>query len=206
MANKNKSDLDAFKKWLQSEKQVSRASSTVYASRVRKILSRMNELTQDDIDRVMKSLENDCFNAHMSCWRQFHEYCATKGITLPMATISRKKKRTTVEHELPELVTLALLQIMNSIHGFKPQLIVAIRWKNVQMNGDAPWYISDPGNPALTYHAPAEPMRILCDWANGPCAIEKERPLIPKAALSMVPMTKSIIKRSISGRKQNRLQ
>ena len=204
MANKNKSDMAAFKKWLVDTKMVSKASATVYASRVRKVLSRMDVLSREEIDRVMTELLNDSFHSHMSCWNHFSEYCLTKDIRLPNPTVTKASKKKQRDPELPELVTLALINIMEKCK-LKTQELVGFRWEHVEMRGDADWWIHDPYTSGLMYFAPSDAMRIICDWANGEIEIEKERPLIPRVALSMVPMSKSVIKRSISGRRRNRL-
>jgi len=206
MANKNKNDLAAFKKWLIDVRMVSKASATVYASRVRKILSKLETLTQDEIDRVMTSLLNDSFHSHMSCWNHFKEFCEDKGIHVPIPTVKKASRRSARDPELPDFVTLAVVQVLNDCPMLKPHLLVGMRWEHVVMKGEAPWWITDPTNPSYMYHVPANPMRIICDWANGLADIEKERPLIPRVALSMVPMSKAVIKRSISGRTRNRLQ
>ena len=205
MSNKNKTDLAEFKTWLQDIKMVSKSSSTVYASRVRKVLTRMETLHQDELDRVMETLIDDSFHSHMSCWNHFRDFCGGKGIELPSSTVKKTRKRSLRESDLPELVTLALLKVAESC-GLRPQIMVGLKWKDVQMRGEADWWIVDPLEPSLLYMAPSTPMRILCDWANGEIDIEKERPLVPRIALSMVPMSKSGIKRAISGRKRNRLQ
>lgn len=203
MSNRNRSDMAEFKLWLQQTKHVSKSSSTVYASRVRKVLSRLDSLTSQSLDMAMESLKKDSYHSHMSCWNQFREFCAEKGIILPEcsnAGVGASPK----DGELPELVCLALLKIVDSC-GLKPQVMVGLRWKHVEMRGNADWWISDPLDPTTIYMAPSNPMRILCDWANGETEIEKERPLVPRIALSMVPMTQSGIRSSISGRRRNRL-
>jgi hypothetical protein len=203
MARKSKDDLAEFKKWLKGEYDISNGSSTVYASRVRAMLRKLSTLSVEEIDRVVQGLNTNSVNQHICAWKRFVKFCASKGIWIPEPSLTGSV--TIKEHRevLPDMVVLALVNVL-TYSRIPLSMLCSMRWKHIVLKGMKDWELQDPECAGYIYFASSNDMNIICDWANGIADIELERPFIPKAALSMIPMSRNAIARATNGRRRNK--
>ena len=204
MSRKSSEDLAVFKLWLIEKYDVSSRSATVYASRVRSVLKKLEVLNVEELDKALSiHFSKSTVNQHVCAWKKFALFCADRGILLPMPSTTGSNRIIKPESRIPELVVLAVINVMDASH-MKLSLLPQLRWNHVTMCGNRSWEIRDPHNQSLIYMAPPNDMRIICDWANGEDDIEPERPFLPKAPMSFLPLSKNAISRATSGRRNTR--
>ena len=200
MSKTKQQDLSLFQDWLIEYCGLGPRSASVYASRVRGLLKRIDVITPDSLDYAISALAKGSRPTCQSGWNRFADFCRVEhGLTLPYIS-SKRRSTLSKDVQLPSKVCEALIQVKQE--GFVPyRLIPLLQWKHIQRNAGPTWRIQDPNDIGLLYLVPADPLRTICDWANGLDDIIESRPMLPERALGMKPMPRLGISRILKRHK-----
>jgi hypothetical protein len=189
MPAKPNDDLAGFIYWLEDTRGVGRRTATVYASRVRAVLSMSQQpINRENLDAFMKSAWAErSRDGYYAAWNRFVEYGATKNVKLATPTLRSEARKARKKYDVPERILAHLLELI-ATGQFNVKLVPDVKWKHfrkIPQNGM--WQMDDPNARGYFYNVPLSLVTSIYEWGH-PERPSPESPLIPIVCGSAEPM------------------
>ena len=206
MPKKKNTDLASFQKWLLESYGVSPRTATVYASYVRKLLTKLEIVNTKQLDLLLAqewtAQSRDMFYVG---WNRFAEYMKKvekKEIAKPSLRSGRRESRK--QYKIPACVFDDVLNFTKIAH-IKLSVVPLLKWEHFRRIPNSTWEMADPLEAGLFYRVPIEPVVNLFDWGANGDPIPKS-PLIPVKPLSLEPLPINPLRRLIREHRRVRSQ
>lgn len=184
---KKNDDLSEFQDWLCSTKNISKRTSAVYASNVRKILNEVTEINSKNLDAFIRSKIHSSSNQSnlMTGWKAFVEYTNVKiGVELAMPT--PKSNSSEREFSLPKNVLTAFAAI-HEFNKLRPYDLFGLHRKDFKLPPRGSMY--EMHNPKRTWEItmiPKKNLDVIFKWGNP--VDEPSIPVLPVEPMSSEPI------------------
>lgn len=170
-------DLAAFQEWLIETYSISNKSASVYASRVRKILNEVDEISESSLNNFIESVSHtSSLDLFLSAWNKFVAFLLEeKFYQIPMAKRPTKEKRNIKIKPHNSLLELAyFLKMTVSISYTK---MLTFTWADVKTTQAEYWEIVDPVEFGTYYKVPRSLLQDAADFIFGDYPINPRTPL-----------------------------
>ena len=186
-------DLEEFQLWLMESRGISGKASSVYASKVRKILNQVEVISPENLDNFIKNPMNlPSRDLYLSSWKRFVEFMReTLDITIP--PMKRPKANEKRVHVPLSPYILEMAYYLKDKVGLPYQKILSFQWKDFHPQMGGFWELVDPFEHAIVYRIPANLCRDLCEYSFRDEDIVGEHYIIPLHKGSPNPNTRRIL-------------
>lgn len=174
-------DLAPFQEWLVQSYSISKKSASVYTSKVRKVLSQLDEITDFNLSSLANEPENvKSLDLFLTAWSRFQEFMLESSkIELPtMSRIKQNKNQRKTDICRPILEIANYLKTVTKMTYTK---MISLKWNDVKTQTGETWEILDPTEYGTIYRVPSDLFRNLCDWMFGDEPINGSLPLFASA-------------------------
>ncbi len=206
MPKRKSSDLAQFQNWLIKEYCLSKRTATVYASYVRKMLTKLSNVTTDQLDLILaQEWAAQSRDMYYVAWNRFVEYMKkSKRVLLASPSFKSGTRESRKKYYVPPCVLDDLIFLLKEAK-LKTSLIPFLKWENFKRIPNSSWEMSDPHESGLFYRVPIEPVVNIYEWgANGmPTA---KSPLLPIKPMSLEAIPINPLRRVLRAHKQNRFR
>ena len=177
MTKKKKDDLADFQDWLMKEQAIARRTASVYASRTRKILLALPEISTVLLDGYIADQNKRTHDGIYTSWRKFAQYCQSKGIAIPMPT-KRERRAKDIIYDIPPIVLKCLLKIRKD-NRIPWEAFPKLRHSDCKKLRRSKWYeIADPNEPWKTWKVSERWIDPIKQWGD-PLQDHPNLPLLP---------------------------
>ena len=198
-------DFADFQGWLQETRGIGRRTACVYASRVRAVLSMVEQpVNTENLNAFMKSAWAErSRDGYYSAWNRFAEYASTKGMNLATPTLRSEARKERKRYNLPADTMNQLIELLGTSQ-LNIKLIPHIKWKHfrkIPQNGM--WHLDDPIERGYFYVVPISLVTQIYEW-GAPEKPEDDTPLIPLLPGSKEPMPLIPLRRVLARHRHSR--
>ena len=171
-------DLAVFQEWLIESYSISQKSASVYASRVRKTLNSIEEVTQQQLNDFVETIANSSsLDTFLSSWNRFVLFLRNeRQISIPkMKRPSKERRNTKVKIDQSVLELAYYFKHSMSISYTK---MLGFTWSSVAFQKGDYWEISDPKEFGIYYKVPTKLLQDIAFVAFGDYPINLMHPFL----------------------------
>lgn len=178
MPRQKLNDLAKFQCWLTESYQLTNGGASVYASKVRKVLKNVDEVSANNLQSFIEKPENlSSRDLFLTSWKRFVEFLSeTQNVTIPPM---KRPKKTNLRRIFIAPAILEMAHFLKHRINLPYNKILSFKWQDLRSSRGLYWDIVDPHEHSTIYRIPAHLCQELCFHCFGDDPIVGNRPIFP---------------------------